>query len=256
MKTEDTLLWRRESGKCIRDKVAQKLQRTADILYPLRCPVCDEPVDRTGEKICLGCLPKLSLLTPPWCMKCGKKVAEDQDICDQCRQNEHHFERGRALYEYSGAVMSIYRFKYRNRREYAAFFGEQTAEYLGAFIKSVDPDCLVPIPLHRRRLNVRGYNQAECLAKEIGRQLGIPVREDLLKRVKNTRPLKNLNPLERQNNMKKAFLIDSNDVKLRVIILIDDIYTTGATMDEAAKVLRRAGVEKVYCITLACGAGV
>ena len=77
-----------------------------------------------------------------------------------------------------------------------------------------------------------------------------------LSEVENTVPLKRLNPVQRQNNLKKAFNIRQNDVKLKVIILIDDIYTTGATMDEAAKVCLAAGVERVYCLTLACGAGV
>lgn len=256
MKTGDTPRWRNAFAKCIKGSFARKFDSTLTVIYPRRCPVCDEPVDRTGEKICLKCLPKLPLLTPPWCMKCGKKVEEDAELCPQCQQSSHLFERGRALYEYSGAAASVYRFKYRNRREYALFYGEQVAEYLGEFIKSVHPDYIAPIPLHRRRQNARGYNQAMCLAKEIGQRLDIPVAEDLLKRVKNTRPLKNLNPLERQNNLKKAFIIGPNDVKLRVIILIDDIYTTGATMDEAAGVLLKAGARKVYYITLACGAGV
>ena len=86
--------------------------------------------------------------------------------------------------------------------------------------------------------------------------MNIPVYTNLLLRVKNTTPLKQLNPAERQNNLKKAFNIAENDVKLSTIILIDDIYTTGSTMDEAADVLLRHGVQRVYFITLACGAGI
>ena len=226
------------------------------LVYPARCPVCDEIVADTGQLICPECEPKLKLLLPPWCMKCGKKVEDGEELCRDCRERQHFFVRGRALYEYGSAAASLYRFKYGNRQEYASFFGSQAADYLGDYIRRICPDALIPIPLHAARENKRGYNQAGLLAREIGQRLDIPVLSDYLVRVKNTVPLKRLNPVQRQNNLKKAFNIRQNDVKLKVIILIDDIYTTGATMDEAAKVCLAAGVGRVYCLTLACGAGV
>ena len=116
------------------------------------------------------------------------------------------------------------------------------------------------MPIHRSRLRKRGYNQAELLAKALGRYTGLPVYAKLVKRVKNTAPLKLLNPQERQNNLKKAFHIVGNDVKLMEklssVVLVDDIYTTGSTVDEMASVLLETGVEKVYFVTLACGRGV
>lgn len=226
------------------------------LVYPLHCPVCDGIVADREEQICLECEQKLRLLVPPWCMKCGKKVEEGMELCPDCTVRQHRFERGRALYEYDSVAPSLYRFKYSHRQEYASFYGEQAARYLGDFIRGVHPDALIPIPLHPAKQNKRGYNQAELFADQLGRRLGIPVRKNYLVRVKNTVPLKRLNPAERQNNLKKAFNIREDDVKLEVIILIDDIYTTGATMDEAASVLAAAGVKKIYCLTLACGAGV
>ena len=226
------------------------------LLFPCRCPACDEIVGGMGEKLCLECIGRLKLLTPPWCMKCGKKLAEQKEYCADCTRKEHEYIRGRALYEYEYAALSIYRFKYGGRREYAAFFGEQIGEYLEDFIRKIRPDALIPIPLHKKRENVRGYNQAELLAQSIGSCLGIPVYSNFLIRKKNTAPLKYENPEERQNNLKKAFNIRQNDVKLDKVILIDDIYTTGSTMDEAARTLKAAGVEKIYFIALACGAGV
>lgn len=226
------------------------------LLFPLRCPVCDEIVVPSGEKICLGCLRKLKLLTPPWCMRCGKKLVSEGELCGDCLKKEHRFIRGRALYEYESVARSVYRFKYGGRREYADFFGEQAAEYLGGFIDSVKPDALIPIPLHRKRETERGYNQARLLAESIGGRMGLPVRSDILVRVRNTSPLKYQNPEERQNNLKKAFNIAQNDVKLKRVVLVDDIYTTGSTMDEAAGTLASGGVEEVYFVTLACGAGI
>lgn len=224
-------------------------------IYPRRCPVCDDIVRQRGEKICLDCLGKLRLLTPPWCMRCGKKT-DGEEYCRDCREGKHLFERGRALYEYDSAAESIYRFKYGGRREYAEFFGEQIADYLGDFIRALHPDGFVPIPLHRRRKAGRGYNQAALLAEEVGRRMDIPVYHHLLVRVRNTAPQKKLNREERQNNLKKAFNIPENDVKLKTILVFDDIYTTGSTIDEAARALKAAGAERIYFVTLACGAGV
>lgn len=226
------------------------------LLFPLRCPVCDGIVTPWGEKICLECMGGLKLLTPPWCMKCGKKLSGEGEYCADCSRGRHHFRRGRALYEYEGAALSIYRFKYGGRREYADFFGEQMAEYLGNYIRGIEPDALVPVPLHRKRKAARGYNQAELLAEAVGRRMNLPVLGRLVVRTRNTPPLKYQNPKERQNNLKKAFNIAQNDVKLSKVIIIDDIYTTGSTMDEIARVLMEAGVKEVYYIALACGTGV
>ncbi len=238
-------------------KLFWKLHRLClQLLFPLRCPVCDDIVTPFGEKICLSCLKKLKYVTPPRCLKCGKKLEEEeQEYCHDCSVRKHLFVRGRALYEYDSVAASVYRFKYGNRREYADFYGEEVARYLGDFIRQVQPDVLIPIPLHPARKRKRGYNQALLLANAISRYTGVPVCDKILLRVKNTVPLKQLNPKERQNNLKKAFQLRGNDVKLKTIILIDDIYTTGSTMDEAALVLLKEGAEQIYFITLACGAG-
>lgn len=226
------------------------------LLFPLRCPACDRIVRPFGAKICPECAPKFQLLKAPWCMRCGKKLYREEEYCRDCREKEHNYIRGRALYEYGSAASSIYRFKYGNRREYADFFGQEMVRYLGDFIDRVGPDALIPIPLHPKRLRKRGYNQAALLAEAVGRYAGVPVLDKILVRVKNTAPLKCQNRTERQNNLKKAFNIAQNDVKLKTIILIDDIYTTGSTMDEAALALKAAGVLRIYFVTLACGAGI
>ncbi len=226
------------------------------LLFPLRCPVCDDIVRPYGEKICTGCMKELKYLTPPWCMRCGKKLLKEKEFCEDCEKKQHVYIRGRALYEYRGVASSIYRFKYGGRQEYAAFFGEEVATYLGDFIRSVKPQALIPIPLHKKRQNKRGYNQAALLAKEIGKQLEIPVYDKFLVRVKNTTPLKQQNAKERQNNLKKAFNVAQNDVKLNTVIIIDDIYTTGSTIDEASTVLKEYGINNIYFITLACGEGI
>ncbi len=224
-------------------------------LFPLRCPVCDRPVKPFGESVCLPCLYRLKYVKPPRCMRCGRHVEEGAEHCRDCGGRQAHFHSGRALYEYESAAGAIYRLKYKGRREYGDFFGKEIGKYLGSFIEDTKAEALVPIPLHPKRLRQRGYNQAQVIAEAISEYTGIPVVKDLLIRVKNTRPLKEQSPRERQNNLKKAFNVGRNDVKLKTIIVIDDIYTTGATMEEAARTLSAAGVERIYFITLAIGQG-
>ncbi len=226
------------------------------LLFPTRCPVCDNVVIFGEGKICLGCMEKLKLLTPPWCMRCGKKLKDEGEFCADCKKKVHNFARGRALYEYDSVAGSIYRLKYGGRQEYAEFFGEEMGVYLGVFIRQVKPDGIIPVPLHPRRFRQRGYNQAELLAKALGRAVNIPVYPKLLRRTKNTKPLKLQNPSERQNNLKKAFIMAENDVKLKTILIVDDIYTTGSTIDEIARTLKLSGIKNVYFVTLACGSGV
>ena len=236
---------RQQKQRAVRQQLGEWLLQ---ILFPRRCPVCDGIVRPAGKKICGKCVGRLRKIEVPWCMRCGKKLQEEAQYCPECR--ERTYVRGRALYEYASAAPSIYRFKYGNRREYGAYFGEEMAEELGSFIRKVEPDGLIPIPLHWKRLRSRGYNQAQILAEEIGRLLQIPVYSKLLKRGRNTVPMKKLNGAERQNNLKRAFNVAGNDVKLKRVIIVDDIYTTGTTIEEAARVLKKAGVEEVYFVTL------
>ena len=154
---------------------------------------------------------------------------------------------------YQSVAGSFYRLKYAGRQEYARFYAAAIVEKLGGTIRGWKPDALVPVPIHRARRRERGYNQAELLAREIGKVMGIPVAARLIRRIKNTLPQKLLDDAERQNNLKRAFKIERNDVKLKRVIIVDDIYTTGSTVDACAVELKKAGVEEVYFITAAIG---
>lgn len=150
---------------------------------------------------------------------------------------------------------SVSRFKYKNRREYADFYVQELLQTCGPAIENWKPDVLIPIPLHKSRRRRRGFNQAELVAKGIGRELGIPVLSDGLIRTKKTVPQKELSDLERKQNLKNAFQLKRNDVRLKKVLLIDDIYTTGSTIDAAAAILLESGVEKVYFLSICIGRG-
>lgn len=228
-----------------------------DLLYPRRCPVCDGVVTPFGSLICEGCKEHFTYIKAPFCLKCGKKIAaQEEEYCMDCRKKKHLFQSGRAVFEYKSIADSLYRFKYKGRQEYATYYAACMARSLAGFVKQHQIQALVPVPIHITKRHERGYNQAEVLARELGNLLEIPVRYDLVKRVRKTAPMKNLSSAERQNNLKKAFKICCNDVKLDTIVIIDDIYTTGSTIDAMCAELQKAGIENIYYMVFAIGKGI
>lgn len=228
-------------------------EKLISLIYPRRCPVCDKAVPKIGMMICPSCHEGLRVITDPVCMKCGKPAEAGQEWCEDCARDTHVYTRGAALYRYADVRQSIYRMKYGGRREYIDYFADEMVRHLGTQIRLWQADALIGVPLHKARLRKRGYNQADLLAKKVGAKMGIPFYPDAVRRVQNTQPQKGLNVQERQNNLKKAFIIGQNVVKSKVIIVIDDIYTTGSTIDAVAGTLLAAGALRVYSLTLAIG---
>ncbi len=226
-----------------------------EILYPRKCPVCDRIVRPKGALICPPCRKRVSLIDEPRCKSCGKALMfEEKEYCGNCSRQRHHFVRGLALMNYDSVARKILGdLKYRNRRDNADYVAAEMAVRLGEEILKMEPDALIPVPVHPRRRRVRGFNQAGLLAEKLGERLRIPVRQDLLFRVKNTRPQKELGSLGRLNNLLDAFAVKDWDASLKRVILIDDIYTTGSTAEACTRVLLAAGARQVYVVSAAIG---
>lgn len=190
-------------------------------------------------------------------MRCGKSLEDElEEFCHDCSVKTHAYKRGVAGFSYTKAMKrSMYAFKYNNRREYAEFYSKVICEKYNKVINSWGAEVLIPVPLHRLRLMKRGYNQAQVVAEKIGKNLGISVDSKILIRNKNTKPQKQLTDKERNNNIENAFQIVPNGIKYKKVVLVDDIYTTGTTIDECAKVLKRNGVTDVYFIAVCVGKG-
>lgn len=236
--------------------IRKLLQKVIDLLFPRRCPVCGT-VLKMDERICHDCKKTLGYITEPKCKKCGKPIRQTtQEYCTECDKAKHFYDKGIAMFTYNEAMRkSIYQYKYHNKREYADFYADEICHYLGNEILSWKADAIVPIPLHRTKLRKRGFNQAELLACKVGKKLGIPVRNDIICRHRNTKAQKELGDRERINNLKRAFKMIRNDVKLNTVILLDDIYTTGSTIDAVAKILRETGTSRIYFVSLTIGDG-
>lgn len=226
-----------------------------EILFPLRCTFCDTVLPLGEEKICRSCRGKIRYLKGALCYCCGKPVKEEQEYCFDCGKRQHEFIQGAALFEYEFVRHSLYKFKYGGRKEYGVCYGDYMSRYFRNKLVQWKPQALIPVPLHKKRMRKRGYNQAEVLANDLSEYWQIPVIKDLVIRRKNTRPMKELDGVERQNNLKKAFLLGRNDVKLSTVIIIDDIYTTGNTIDAVASVCKEAGIKNIYFLTISIGSG-
>ena len=231
-----------------------------DFLYPSRCPVCDRVNAVGGTGICDGCRIKIQRVREPFCQKCGKPLAEESVVCGDCQGKESSYEYGRSLFVYNSSMQkSIGKFKYHGRQEYAKYYAEQMYLEYGEWMKEICAQRLIPVPIHKNRFRKRGYNQAELIAKELARLSGIPVWKDFLVRSKDTLPQKELSNKERRENLFQAFQVKEQGLELnripKCVIIIDDIYTTGSTLEECSKVIKKAGVHNVFFLCVSIGKG-
>ncbi len=226
-------------------------------IYPRRCPVCHDIVKPAGRLICPSCKGKIRLAGEPRCKKCSKPLEkEEEELCADCRRHSHAFEEAAGIFLYDKIMReSLMKCKYGGRREYLDYYGQAMAHYGGQYLKRWKPQAFVPVPLHKARLSKRGFNQSAVLARELAGALGIPVYEHMLEKPKKTRPQKELEAQQRRLNLKGAFIIGKDFQPLTKVALVDDVYTTGSTADEASRCLKEAGIGTVYVMTLCIGNG-
>lgn len=224
------------------------------MLYPQTCYFCGKI---SKECVCSDCGKQVEYLEEPRCKKCGKPIRyEEQEYCHDCTERLFYYEQGKSLWLHKGPVRwSVYQFKYRNRRIFAEFYAKEWKRIYGEKLKEWEIDVIIPIPLHKKRRRKRGYNQAEILARELQKVCHIPMDTKSVIRTVNTRPQKELNDKERKKNLSKAFRVTKHWKKAKNVLLIDDIYTTGNTIDSVAQILKQKGVEKVYFLTISIGQG-
>ena len=230
-------------------------EKLLDLIYPPRCPVCGQPAP-FGLKICPACRKRLPVIETKRCRKCGKPVEDFDVVCPDCTKGKHLYDRGLGIYIYDETMKrAISELKYKGRREYGEVFGQLIYENARSELMYWKPDCLIPIPLHPARAAERGYNQAGIISEALSRRCGVPTRADLLIRTMETGRMKELSAKDRTNNMIRAFAAAGDCRGIKRVVLIDDIYTTGSTIDAASAVLRRAGIDEIYFLAVCIGGG-
>ncbi|MGJ7021424.1 ComF family protein [Ohessyouella blattaphilus] len=230
------------------------MKNISKLLWPTTCPFCFQ-ANRTG--ICAACKVRLVALEirESGCALCSKELSdEENELCCDCQRDGRYFDGGTALWRHELPVSkSLYYFKYKNMRF-------PVGDYVGnllcrkeRILKEWCVDMIVPVPLSQKRRKKRGYNQSELIARRLGERMGIPVKE-IAKRTKETRPQRTLDRKRRKRNVAEVFEV-TEEVKDKRILIIDDIYTTGATIDELSQEMKKRGASKVYFLTVSIGQG-
>jgi ComF family protein len=221
-----------------------KIARVPLLLFKHNCILCASSTDQE-HSLCLNCLDNLPRVPKPCCPKCGLKSLGE--TCGNCLKNNPHYDATHALFSYAYPVDAILQhYKYKNALYLSQTFGQLLSESVVDF----DIDTVIPMPLHPIRLKERGFNQSLEVAKIIAKQFNLELDISSCRRIKNTPPQASLALKDRTKNMKDAFDCTAN-FNGKHITIIDDVMTTGASLNELAKTLKRAGAAKVSCYVLA-----
>ncbi|MBT6346962.1 MAG: ComF family protein [Nitrospina sp.] len=239
-------------------QVFRGFRRLLDFVFPQNCISCDGAIKVEEYFLCSLCREDIGFIQSPHCFLCGIPADLSYDfpheefVCGVCRQNPFQFDQARSLGFYDTVLRStIHAFKYRKQVGVLSeidillenFFAENR-EYSQGFT-------VAPIPLHFNKMKERGFDQAFLIARQVAQVLKLPLAGGLLRRVKATLPQATMTRTERARNIKGAFEVSRPDwVRGKNILLVDDVFTTGATVNEATKVLKKHGAEKVYVFTL------
>jgi competence protein ComFC len=228
-------------------KILKRL--TLDLLFPRWCLGCG----REGGFICGACLRSLKKITPPVCPRCGRPQSAGtvQDGCPGCAGWRGDIDSIRAPFLFEGVIRTaVHEFKYRNLRALAPLLSGLIYDYFSA--NPIPGDVLVPVPVHRKKLRERGYNQSALLARGLGQRSGLPVVENCLVRLRYTPPQARSSGIdERLSNVSGAFTCRDGRLQGKRVILIDDVSTSGATLNTCAGVLKTAGANAVRGLVLA-----
>ncbi len=228
--------------------ILKEVSETAlDFLFPPQCVVCNT----AGAYFCATCQQKLTYINPPFCDKCGYPIDNDKTTCTQCQRHplEHITAiRSVTLFTEDPLRTAIHKFKYQNHK----VLGKTLAPLLARCytINQLSVDVIVPVPLHKSRYKDRGYNQSTELAKELSKLIYLPIDNTTLVRQRKTKPQMSLKASERKANVAHAFACTANTLAGKTVLLIDDVCTTGATLDACADALKQADVHAVHALTL------
>ena len=228
-----------------------------DFFLPPKCSLCGSSLNPpSSERPCPSCLAGITFFSSPLCLRCGigfSSPAEQDHLCSRCLAGEWAFGKARAVCAYEGGIIeAISRFKFGGVARLARPLGAMMAEYGDPEFPFPAIDLVVPVPLHSRRLRERGFNQSLLLARQVSKRRSIPLNFTALDRIRQTRPQTRLSGPERHKNVRGAFEVNApGAVAGRKILLIDDVFTTGATIQECTESLLDAGAKEVHVLTLA-----
>ncbi|MDE6302861.1 MAG: ComF family protein [Clostridia bacterium] len=256
MTSDDKDKLKKEKREVCKKKIRDAIWRTKcffeDALFPddITCDICGEELTAyTRYKLCAECAFKIPFTGEHICLSCGVSMSDEADYCLRCENSDFKFMLNRAPMIYDGEAKSlIYAMKFGGKRYLAKTIGAMMAD---EFIKrKMSADIVMYVPMTEAEEKSRGFNQSELLAREVADRLNMPLLPALVK-VKETSAQKHLTGKEREDNLDGAFVCTFNQVKGRRMLLIDDVFTTGATANACTKALLKAGAKDVRVLTAA-----
>ncbi|MCR5431867.1 MAG: ComF family protein [Lachnospiraceae bacterium] len=234
------------------------------LLFPRKCPGCGIVLP-TGALVCEECSREFTLIKEPACMICGRPLEYgNEEMCYTCANSTRSNSFGVSIFIYDDLMRNAMSgLKFHGQTDNVDYFAAMAVSRAGAKIRSFEPCALVPVPVHKTRLEERGYNQAELICEKIGEMMEIPVVSDWLIRARKTDFQKNLGSIMRRRNLEGAFALNEIDYprervesELSRVMIVDDIYTTGTTMENCASKLKEAGVTEIGLLNISIGAGI
>ncbi len=221
-------------------------KKLVDLFFPARCIGCG----KWGVFLCSECVRGLPRILPPVCLKCGRPEPSGT-LCPTCWSWKSQIDGIRSVFKFDGLMrQAVHQLKYYHLKAISVEMGKFLSEYMET--SPLPCELLVPVPLHARRLKQRGYNQSELIAKELSRKINLPVVADNLVRIKDSIPQARTSVVgERIKNVAEAFKCRNSSLKGKAILLIDDVCTSGATLESCAQALKSSGVRSVWGLTLA-----
>jgi len=234
------------------------LQTFLDLIFPPLCRICRCRIPaHDGRNICDSCWNRIEPLAEPTCLLCGAPLPDylpEGRKCPRCPLEKVHFDRAAAVARYDGVMRdAIHWFKYRYKRGLAESLGRLLLQGLREKYSAERFDAVVPVPLHRARRRAREFNQARLLAQPLAENLQVPLLDQLVVRKRRTRPQSRMTAhAKRAANIAGAFAVrDCSTVQGKSILLVDDLLTSGSTVNECSRVLKEAGAKRVSVLTLA-----
>jgi ComF family protein len=229
------------------------LNKLINFLFPNVCALCK--TDIAEGSLCPKCLQKLKKIEGLTCVKCGVPLPDGGAHCHVCKKTHYAFDKLVSAFEYSGGIKNLlYKFKYSGRHFLSKDLALQTHNAIKNNPTYKNADYIIPVPLHLLRRIKRGYNQAELLSQELSVLMNIPVLSNALKRTKRTKAQFSLGKAERAKNMESSFRLKpkySTLLKGKTLLLVDDIATTCATLNECTKALKQSKPKTILAVTVA-----
>ncbi|MBI5250993.1 MAG: ComF family protein [Desulfomonile tiedjei] len=229
----------------------------SDLFFPPTCPFCDSPDVDSGAWLCYDCTDSISKIEEPFCSQCGLPLPENNPdgalFCGQCLIATPAYHRARYGVKYKGTLREgLKRFKYGGALHATDALSGILIEAYRRHYEHDEFDLILPIPIHRKKLWERGFNQVIVLTEKLSRHVGIPMNRTCLRKSVNTPPQAGLTRHERLSNLRGSFIVSRPDaIKDKRLLLVDDVATTGSTITEAARTIRKAGAARVDALVLA-----